>query len=471
MKKFTALYRNGITRTISFVILSVFSLFIFQASEPVNNGYVDDPNLDQIPQELLHQAKIPKLPGAMTLVTVGDYDNWDLGVDFAEGMVSHNPQNVLWNFSAFNTNNAHYSMNGHEPWTTTYPGFPNSAGDPWTAYDSLGNLYYETMKSPVTGCWVGKSTNNGQSWLFLNVTAVNGADKNAIQCDQTSGPYRNYVYTVMTGAGLVNLNFSRSIDGGNTWTQTYTATPHNLPGGMIAVGPNGSTQGGTVIVASYSGSNSAGTYTFHRSDNGGATFTVVSSISGIGIIGTQIGGRSTINGARTRPYPWIAMDNSYGPYRGRLYLVNAQNDPPGDGNRPDVWLRYSADRGSTWSAPIRVNDNASPQNTHQWFPAIWCDKESGKLYITWYDTRNDPANNILADVYGTWSATGGTTFVPNIRVTNQSFTYPHPGCGAPCYRGDYNGVTGNPYTGMAVWYDPRNSTWGRALQVTSQTLL
>ena len=62
------------------------------------------------------------------------------------------------------------------------------SGDPVTAYDSLGNLYYENMYNSggnIIGCKVIKSTDNGATWS-PSVTAIAGNDKNWIAADQTA---------------------------------------------------------------------------------------------------------------------------------------------------------------------------------------------------------------------------------------------------------------------------------------------
>ncbi|RPI17621.1 MAG: T9SS C-terminal target domain-containing protein [Ignavibacteriae bacterium] len=424
---------------------------LFQASDSPKTE-ADNPYLDQPPPSVIRDAAIPRTPEPFAVITNNGYDNWDLGVDFMEQHISANMRAPNNFFTCSNINTGHYTLNG-ENWTTWYPVVPNSAGDPWTAADSNGTLFYQTMKSPVTGTWVIKSSDNGVTWTTA-VSGVNGVDRNTMAIDQTNGPYAGYIYQAMTGSG--SAYFARSTDHGASFQQTYNGSPHNLPGVHIAVGPNGTIQGGCVWLVTYSGSNNNGTYTFHRSTNGGLNFQVVSSLSGIGTIGLEISSRGTVNGARCRAYPWIACDNSYGPYRGRLYLVYSGNNPPGSGNKSDVFLRYSTDQGLSWSPITVVNDNPNPTLTHQWFSSIWCEKTTGKLYINWYDMRNDP-NNQLVDVYATYTTTGGTSFVPNQRVTNQSWVYPGGSCGAPCYKGDYHMIAANSKTSMSVWFDGRNS--------------
>lgn len=417
----------------------------------------DDPTVDHVPLHLLKNNN-PVVYMPMATITIDDYDNFSMGVDYSEGHISMNPKNPLQTINAWNITSFHYSNDGGLNWSNNTPPFPSSAGDPVTAYDSLGNAYYETMKSPITGCWVAKSTNNGQSWISANVTAVSGNDKNWIACDQTGGPYANYVYSIMTQSGTAS--FWRSTNLGASFTQTASLTPHSYPGAMVCVGANGGIQGGAVLAATHLGPNSSGTYTFHLSTNGGASFTTKSSVQWTGYIGTEISGRSTVNGMRTRPYPMIAGDNSFGPYRGRFYCVYATNNPPGNGNKSDIFLRYTTDQGSTWSSPVVVNDDPNSQNNFQFFPAIWCEKETGKLYIKWYDTRNCPTSDSM-DVYATYTTNGGATFAPNQRVTNKIFKTKISSSGnPPAYQGDYDAITANNKVGMALWADFRNNNYG-----------
>ncbi len=435
-------------------ILVILTLPLFLLANLVF-GQIDDPTKDQIPQHL-RSINPPSVYVPYAVVTVNDYDNYIMGTTYAEGHISINPLNPLQMLTAWNITTAFRTQNGMDFFNAT-PGFPNSAGDPVTAVDSLGNVYYETMKSPITGCWVAKSTNFGQSWVYANVTAVSGNDKNWITADMTAGPYTNYVYSIMTSSGTAS--FWRSTNIGTSFAQTATLTPHSLPGAMVCVGPNGNTSGGCVYAVTHSGSNAVGTYTFFLSTNGGASFTTQSSVQWSNIIGTEISGRSTVSGMRTRPYPMIAADNSWGPYRGRLYCVYASNEPAGSGNKSDIFLRYSTDKGVTWSARVTVNDDPNTQNNFQFFPAIWNDQKTGTLYIKWYDTRNCPTSDSM-DVYATYTTNGGQSFAPNQRITNQLFKIKLSSSGSPpAYQGDYDAIMSNGKVSVPTWTDFRYNNY------------
>lgn len=458
MKK-SNFFRKGASGFIALLVFAFIGLEVFQGQkapmpvyEPMFDYDESDPYIDRPTREALTHVSQGTDDDLDIITDANGFDNFEIGVDFAEQMLVSNPRNPLnMQFGVNNSvtgQNAYYTTNGHD-WTQSNPSYnPSICCDPWSAWDSTGNLFYG---SGVSGQYVYKSTNGGQTYA-AGVLSVNGNDRNTLAADQTNGPYKNYLYAAITPG-----NFARSTNGGTTWTQTFTSS-NTIPGTMIAVGPNGATQGGCVMYVTNTGSTANVTYTFHRSTNGGLNFTTMSSLTVAGYVGTlNTAGRLVINNGRTRPYPMIAMDNSYGPNRGRLYLVYASNVPAGNGNKPDIILQYSDNQGSTWSSKITVNDITTGD---QWFPAIWCEKETGRLYIKWYDTRENPATYAV-NVYATYTDNGGASFATNQKLTTQSWTYPNPSCSpnTNCYRGDYDGMTANPKAGFAVWYDGRLGTY------------
>jgi PKD repeat protein len=436
------------------IIFSAFLLFPFLSNA---QDYLDDPRYDRVPQWALDSMAKQRSPESTTTITINGWDNFKVGLDFAEGHIVENPQNPVQYFNCYNTTAAHYTNDGLNFNNTTVTWGGSMWGDPVAAYDSLGNLYFENMygAGTVQGCKVAKSSNNGQNWSTV-VNAISGVDKNWICADATGGPYSNYVYTTMTGNS--GGNFARSTDLGVSFQNTATMSTQGLPGMMPCVGAYGNVQGGAVYVVTNGGSSTNSTYTFYRSTNGGQNFTQMSSQNWSGYVGTFINSRHSVQNMRTRPYPFITADNSWGPHRGRLYCVYATNDPPGSGNKPDIWSRYSDNGGTTWSAAIRVNDDVNPTSNHQWMPAIWCDKNTGRLYVQWMDTRNVPTSDSCL-IYATYSDNGGESFAVNKPISNKKMKINCTTCGGggtPAYQGDYNGVVSNNSVSMLTWTDFRD---------------
>lgn len=450
--------------TLLFINLFV-GAFLFSSS--ILFAQIEIPETDHVPLDYIRYIHSYQSDFPDAVVTdAGGYDNFNLGVAFAEPHLVQNPNNPLQYFTSWNTNTA-YRTNDAFTWTISSPPFSASTyGDPVNAYDSLGNLYYENMSGSGTieNSRVIRSTNNGQTW-GTSVIAVLGGDKNWMAADQTSGPYAGYLYTTMTATSFTAVNFNRSTDHGASFTQTKTFTPSTpLPGSMVCVGPNvvgGDIPGGCVYVVTNSGSATASTYTFHLSTDGGLTFTQKSVQNFSNYVGTLVNSRNSVQNMRTRPYPFITADNSFGPHRGRLYLVYASNTPAGNGNKPDIFCRYSDDQAVTWSSAVVINDDANTTANNQWHPSIWCDKTTGRLFAKWMDTRDTPTSD-SAHIYASYSD-DGVTFAPNQRLTTSKMKINCTTCGGggtPMYLGDYDAITSLNNQALACWTDFRAGSFG-----------
>lgn len=73
----------------------------------------------------------------------------------------------------------------------------------------------------------------------------------------------------------------------------------------------------------------------------------------------------------------------------------------------DIFFACSANEGTTWQAPILVNDDGGASTQEQ--PSVACDG-AGTAYVVWTDYRNGEADIYLSS----WS--GGTTFSANTMV-------------------------------------------------------
>jgi hypothetical protein len=109
------------------------------------------------------------------------------------------------------------------------------------------------------------------------------------------------------------------------------------------------------------------------------------------------------------PSPQIAAN----PVTGALsivYVDAAAND------RANVYLVHSEDGGASWSAPLRVNDDATTND--QFLPSIAVSLDGTRLAVGFDDRRNDAANLLVERFEATATVSGSTiTFEPNFGVS------------------------------------------------------
>jgi hypothetical protein len=85
--------------------------------------------------------------------------------------------------------------------------------------------------------------------------------------------------------------------------------------------------------------------------------------------------------------------------------------------KPRIVLRWSQDRGVTWSEP-RVVETDAPPSTSQFLPAVTVNP-MGDVGVLWLDTRGS-ARDDAYDVYFAASVNGGESFLPAVRVSSQT---------------------------------------------------
>ncbi|MFQ5710046.1 MAG: hypothetical protein ACE5HO_21535, partial [bacterium] len=191
---------------------------------------------------------------------------------------------------------------------------------------------------------------------------------------------------------------------------------------------------------------------FNKSTNGGGDWGIerrILNIQGIRDSWTHKNPQGPNAPIGVNSFPAMAVDRSGGIWNGSIYLVWADKRN-GD---PDILLSKSTNGGTTWSSPIRVNDDVIGNGKDQWFPWITV-SPYGLINIVFCDSRNDP-NNQLTEVWVAQSSDGGQTFA-NFKASDVAFTpYPIPGY-RPGYMGDYIGITSKAGKAYACWMDNRN---------------
>jgi len=372
------------------------------------------------------------------------------------------------------------SSNGGSSWGAVDLPLPPAAttngtdfgSDPGVAFDTQGNVYYSYIvvffnrsfrSIQGTEVAVAKSFDHGATWpqvTFFNFNSGSGKfnDKPMIAVDTNpTSPHRDSVYVgwdnASLNAGQSSTNdvllFARSTDGGRTFSSAAPISP-------ITGGPN------AVIGADpYVGSNGEVYVAWHdvqhnqlviaSSFNGGAGFgrpvvispTLVAFDDAIPAMASR----------RALLYPACDTDRSSSAFRGTLYC-SWMDETASDGT--DIFVSRSSNRGASWSAPQRVNDDPAGVRRDQFNQWLSVDPVTGAVDLSWNDARNDP-NDMKTDVYATSSTPGGASFAANVKVTTAQTdeSSANPCADAGNQYGDYEGIVAFGGVFQPVWTDGR----------------
>ncbi|HXH42113.1 MAG TPA: FG-GAP-like repeat-containing protein, partial [Thermoanaerobaculia bacterium] len=205
---------------------------------------------------------------------------------------------------------------------------------------------------------------------------------------------------------------------------------------------------------------------FSKSVNGGATWTAPTTVASEALLSFGSNNAPPAQDQRAiDAFGSLSIDtNPASAYYGRLYVAFT-DFPTGttSGTDTNVYIATSSNGGTTWSARVKVNDDTGTAT--QFFPWLAVDPTDGSVNVSWYDTRAD-ANNRRTQMYYARSSNGGTSFEPNILVTDGGASWvnhvgysdesssDNPGYNANQY-GDYSGIAAYNRQVHPLWTDSR----------------
>jgi hypothetical protein len=398
--------------------------------------------------------KLPPVPGqVLTLTPDAGFHN--------EPSIAVNPINASQVVAAYQVPaTVAFSRDGGSSWkvaTGTAPSDYRESGDVSVTYDKHGAaiLCYiafdqlgtdnSCARGPTrNGVFVRRSADGGATWEAQAHTVITQPtkpgipfeDKPYVVADNTNSKYAGNLYIGWTEFRIDEsvILFSRSTDGGLTWSAPADiSTHHGLPrddngaveGFAGAVATDGAlyvvwADGDSIVLAS--------------SHDGGRTFSKSRPILKTAPLYFTVAGLDRANG-----FPEIAIDPGHG-RKGLLYLTWSDYRDGDIG----VFCATSDDGGKSWSKPVRVNTNSVHDGTDQFFQWLAVDLATGAANVIFYDRRLDPANR-RATVTLARSVDGGRNF------TNYAWTHDGFVTRREEFLGDYIGIAALNNKVYGVW--------------------
>lgn len=404
------------------------------------------------------------------------------------------------------------------------PNTPIMLGDGVVGKDRAGNFYYATLGisfDPTSGLppsfavLVAKSTDHGDTFSNARVVAAdNGADKEWMAVGPDPGdPSRDNIYVTWTSFGPNNstLWFSRSTDGGMTWSKPAEIFGYSDDGVLSSyiqfsnpvVDP---TTGRLYVPFLHYSDGNADDLRVLVSNDAGETFNPVAfnvpgapdanaypfvepgtladcGGGGIQLVvkeGSNVANAPSIKGGA---FPWLPLfvhctrlvsQPATAARNGALMIaLNTSTSPyfgdPQSGAR--IIALYSPDGGVTWQPPVTVADATAAEPRH-FHPAVALSPDGSTLYVGYYAQQ---ANEQVRTELATLSVSGGglavlsrqplssvafhlePSNIPDpIRSNNTTINFDQnivPGYDLGEYMGVATDSGGNP---IAAWGDNRN---------------
>jgi hypothetical protein len=252
------------------------------------------------------------------------------------------------------------------------------------------------------------------------------------------------------------ITVSHSTNGGSTWssaipvdsTQTYPSVDQFSD---LAIGKDGTVYVSWMRCTANGPSGDCGgttaTFYFSKSTDGGNTWSTPKAITTAKLTSDpnfccfygQLPGQAE---ERVSNIPVIAIDNSTGTHAGNLYVAYYT----WTGTQMKVFVAVSSNGGTTWTKKPVAPSTATHDQFFQWVNV----SRGGQVGVSWDDRRNDPSN-LSYESFMAVSNNGGTSYGTNVDLSAAPSNPLNDGFGG-FFIGDYTGNAWNSTSALYVVY-------------------
>jgi len=371
------------------------------------------------------------------------------------------------NISASGQQAQYYSVDGGATWGQTYLplGTDSYHSDPTVDWTSDGTAWSTSIgiKGQILKMRAFKSTNGGATWVADATFSgtQKSTDKQIMWVDHSStSPFKDYIYVCWHNGTPLYVN--RRTGPAGSWG----ATPLQV---------SGAESSGTAIGCDIKTNSSGDVFAFWpttsnrrvvvaKSTNGGASFgagtVVATTFDGYDIGVPSFNNRRALIYVSGGAYRTATQNEVYVAWTdlsGETGCTAASNEPGSNAAsacKTRIWFSRSTNGGSTWSAPIKINNQAGKNDQFNQWLAV--DETTGRIGVMYYDTVND-VNRKKTDVYFQSSTDGGVTWSAATKVTTGMTDETIAGADSGNQYGDYNSLSAYNGTFFPVWTDRRNN--------------
>lgn len=362
----------------------------------------------------------------------------------------------------------YWSLDGGATWgqtTLPFTASDTSHSDPTVDWTSDGTAWSTTIGiqgGSQLRMRAYKSVDNGATWTFDNTFSgtQTSTDKQIMWVDHSAtSPFKDNIY-VCWHNGLPQFVNRRTGPGG-AWQTALQVSGAETTGTAIGCDIKSNANGDVFVFWPDTGSR--GIYRV-KSTDGGVTYSarvkIATTIGSFDIGVPSFNNRRMLIYATGGAYRTASLNNVYVAYNdlsGDAGCTAAANEPAANAAstcKSRIWFSRSTDGGTTWSAPVKINNQAGLND--QYNPWLAVDETNGRIGIMYYDTVAD-ATRKKSNVYYQSSADNGATWSSALLVSTAQTDETIAGADSGNQYGDYNGLSGWNGTFFPSWTDRRSA--------------